>query len=430
MRILFLLVCLGLGGCDGARAPRTTESGEDAVLRALVDSLLPSLERVSGLVARAPVRVERRSSEQVRAFVEEQLREEMPPERLAGIHATYALLGLIPDTLDLRALLLDLYTEQIVGYYDPETKTLYAVEQVPREALRPVLTHELVHALQDQYANLDSLISPERGNDRQIAAQAAFEGHATLVMLGLLASEATGAPVDPATLPNPGEQLRLGLEDQNSEFPVFRRAPRTLREMLMFPYAAGAAFVQALWRADAPGDGRAVPLGTNLPQSTEQVLWPADAFLASRDAPTELRSAGGAAWPVVYENTLGAFETRLFLEQHLGAGAGNARGWDGDRFYLLENPGGGHALVWISIWDDVESADRFVTAVRHIIDAGSLAAAGTVSAATLEDRPIVRVVLVPSDRDPAAVPPLDVHCADTSGAEISCGGTAEKSEEE
>src|SRR5690606_21489386 len=106
------------------------------------------------------------------AYVEAQLTDEMPPEELEGVHATYALLGLIPDTLDLRALLLDLYTEQIVGYYDPETKTLYAVEGVQREALRPVLAHELVHALQDQHANLDSLISRERGNDRQVAAQA------------------------------------------------------------------------------------------------------------------------------------------------------------------------------------------------------------------------------------------------------------------
>jgi hypothetical protein len=413
---LLLLAC-------GDAPPRPTgENGENDALRALVDSLLPALEEASGLSALSEVRVERRSSEQVRAFVERQLDDEMPAARMEGVHATYALLGLIPDTLDLRALLLDLYTEQIIGYYDPETETLYAVEQVERAALRPVIAHELVHALQDQHASLDSLISPDRGNDRQIAAQAALEGHATLVMFGLLAAEATGQPVDPAMMPNPAEQLRAGLEQESSEFPVFRRAPRAIREMLMFPYASGAAFVQALWRAVPAGSERPVPLGEHLPQSTEQVLHPTDAFLGVRDDPTELRFAPDTGWTVLYENTLGAFETRLFLEEHLGSG--DAAGWDGDRFRLLQDPAGQRALIWASIWDDAGSATAFAAAAQRVLDGGSLDADGAVSTATLEARPIVRIVLTGPGLGAVHVPMLDVHCADQSGDASPCAATA------
>src|SRR5690554_2570857 len=106
-RSLLALSLLFVVSCGDAGSTGTTDSGEPAELRSLVDTLLPALESLSGLTATGPVRVERRSVAQVRAYVEAQLTDEMPPEELEGVHATYALLGLIPDTLDLRALLLD-----------------------------------------------------------------------------------------------------------------------------------------------------------------------------------------------------------------------------------------------------------------------------------------------------------------------------------
>ena len=388
-----------LAGCGGdapagrGAAADTAATGEPAALRALADSLLPTLERLSGLAVTGPVRIEQRSVAQVRAYVEAQLAEELPPAALDGVQSTYALLGLIPDTLDLGALLLDLYTEQIVGYYDPESKTLYAVEGVPPEQLRPVVAHELVHALQDQHADLDSLISRERGNDRQLAAQAAIEGHAMLVMFALLTSEAAGDAVDPATVPNPADQLRAAMESPGAGLPVFRRAPRAMREMLLFPYVAGASFVQAFWRTGIDDD-RAPPLGDALPQSTEQVLWPIDRFIEDRDAPTEIRfddDAGG--WQTLYENTLGAFETRLFLDHHLQADTLHARGWDGDRFRLLQDADSARALVWYSIWDDQTAAGAFVAQLRRIVDAGGLSA--DIRTDALDGRPVVRVVIAP-----------------------------------
>ena len=57
-------------------------------------------------------------------------------------------------------------TEQIIGYYDPKTKVLYVVEGAPEEYVGITIMHELVHALQDQYVNLDSLEHITGDDDR------------------------------------------------------------------------------------------------------------------------------------------------------------------------------------------------------------------------------------------------------------------------
>ena len=52
----------------------------------------------------------------------------------AGSRAAYRLFGLLPDTLELRGLLLDLYAEQVAGYYDPDSTTLFGVAGADRDA--------------------------------------------------------------------------------------------------------------------------------------------------------------------------------------------------------------------------------------------------------------------------------------------------------
>ena len=385
----------------------------EARLRGSVDELLPRIEALAGLEARGPVRLALRDRAELREYVAARIEEEFPPEELEGIEGAYRALGLVPDTLDLRALLLDLLTEQVIGYYDPPTETLYLVAGVPREALEPVLAHELVHALQDQHVDLDSLVARERGNDRQTAAQAAIEGHATLVMMALIAERQTGQPVSPSMLPDLGQQLRPALEAENEQFPVFRSAPRILRETLLFPYLGGASFVQSLWRA-AGAERTPAPLDTLLPQSTEQVLHPDERFIRARDEPTEIRlgepgGGTGAGWRTVYENTLGELEASVLLGEHLGSGAEQAaRGWDGDRYRLLEGPGGGRALVWYSVWDSAAAADRFAEAYCRVLERRAERRHGRVERLEVQGRPVVRVVdaerAVPLDSIP--VPPL------------------------
>ena len=386
--LLAVLLSAGAGtGCDGQDAGGL----DDDRLRVMIDSLLPGIAEASGLEVRRSVSFAVQPRSEVRSFIEGQLRDELTPEELDGMDRVYKGLGLLPDTLDLRALLLELYTEQVVGYYDPRTDRLYVVEGATPETVAPVVAHELVHALQDQHADLDSLVARERGNDRQVAAQAAAEGQATLVMMALQASQLSGQPIDPGSLPDLGPLLRPALEAENQQYPVFQNAPRIIQETLLFPYLSGAAFVQELFRAHT-GAGVPVPFGPQLPQSTEQVMNPRTHFLADRDAPTELTlSEPDEGWEAAYSNTLGQLEVGIFLTEHLGDGEATADGWDGDRYVLLRGPADRHAVVWYSVWDDDAAADRFADAYRRTLGARP-SRVGRVERAEVGGRPVVTVV--------------------------------------
>ena len=162
----------------GREAPPPAET--DAGLDAKAKTVIPAVERAVGLKFRSPPKLAIRTKEQVRAYLEHKLEADLPPAELAGVTAAYRLFGLIPDTLDIHRLLLALYSEQVAGYYDPDSATLYVVQGADPTQVRLVMAHELVHALQGQYVPLDSLLSLHGDNDRRTAAQAVMEGQATL----------------------------------------------------------------------------------------------------------------------------------------------------------------------------------------------------------------------------------------------------------
>lgn len=403
-RPLFAFLALLVLGTASCRPDATETLPGDAVvdtdsprdLARMVERILPALERLSGLDRVEPLRVRRQSRDGAREYMRRRMAEEMPPEELDAARRTYVALGMLPDTLDLEALLVDLYTEQVLGYYDPGERTLFIVTGQNAGDLQSVMAHELVHALQDQHTNLDSLIARERGNDRQTAAHAAMEGHALLVMFAFLAEQATRQPVDPTTLPDPAQEMAGAIDAQNSEFPVFRRAPPVIRETLLFPYVSGAGFVHALWSSVRPRERYPAPLDSLLPQSTEQVLRPRERFVQMRDEPiTVTVPAPPAHWRVVRQNDFGQLETALFLTQHLGPGARTAAdGWGGDAYVLL-NRDGNDVLDWWSAWDTDDEADRFADAVLRA------AAARTgrqvmVQRRPVSDRPGVRVIDAPA----------------------------------
>jgi hypothetical protein len=369
--------------------------GRSADINVMVDSVLPRLQVISGLTRRRDIDMQMQSRDSLRRYIEARMTEELPAAELEGIRATYVALGLLPPTLDLRALLLDLYTEQVAGYYDPKTKKLFVVEDAPRALLKPTVVHELVHALQDQHTDLDALIARERGNDRQTAAQAAIEGHATLVMAVFLAEQEARTQLDPRTLPDIGSTIRTSMEQQKEQFPVFRSAPRILRETLLFPYVAGAGFVRQLWIRPLEtgfGDPYPAPLGERLPQSTEQVMHPDSRFMVSKDDPTELQFESRGNDTVVRENTMGELETSIWLSEHLGEEAAKlAQGWDGDRYRLLRlGADSTHALVWYSIWDSDGASNSFADAARRI--AQKRGRPFRIERITIDQRPVVRVV--------------------------------------
>ena len=320
---------------------------------------IPGIEKATGLTFKSAPKIEARSRDDVRSFLERRFREDLPDEEIAGTQSAYRLLGLIPDTLDLRAFMLDLLTEQVVGYYDPETKVLYVVEEAPAEQVSVIISHELVHALQDQYMSLDSLQALRGDNDRQVAAHAVIEGQATLVqiqsMLG--GGDLAGA------IPGGWDRIRELIRESSTSMPVFSTAPRIIQETLIFPYLSGAEFMRSFQQL-RPGDA---PYG-DLPRSTEQVMH-TRAYFQQRDAPTTITLPNPRVGRARYQNNLGEFETRLFIYEHARDQALSVRGadgWDGDR-YMVVQTARGEAVVWVTVWDTPVDAAEFGEAVDRAI---------------------------------------------------------------
>lgn len=373
--VLLVIACGPDEAADGAEAPPSPATGladtvlvqtDDAELRELARAVLPELARRSGLELRDPVRIARRSRDELVGYLTFKLDADLPPERAEAVTTTYRLLGLVPEGFDLREILLSVYTEQVAGFYDPDSVALFVMDDQPANSLQTVLVHELVHAVQDQATDLDSLTSPERGNDRQVAAQAAIEGHATVVMLEHLMEEASGQAVDLSEIPDFTRQVRPALESLRGQYPALSGAPRVIQEALLFPYLEGAGYVQALWQAQS---GRPAPFGPHLPGSTEQVLETARDPGSVRDVPTRVTFEGSALGEALYENGMGAMEVRILLEEVAGADlSGVDVGWDGDRYALFRGPDGAPSLTWFSVWDSTDDRDAFVERLGPALD--------------------------------------------------------------
>jgi hypothetical protein len=363
------LVLAGLQlGCAPAESSQALTQEE---LERTVERLLPATAELSGLEERRTPRVAIRSRSTLERYLREQIARDLPPERASALTAVYARLGLVPDTLQLAALLEALLLEQIVGYYDPATDTLYVVDRVHPDSVEIVLVHELVHALQDQHSDMDSLLRAlEADNDRSTAARAAIEGHATFVMTEWQLEQMSGRHVDLSALPSLAE-IGQGLD--LAGLPGMDRlgsAPRFVRESLLFPYLGGLGFMQGYWAARTD---RPVPIGGHLPQSSEQILHPERSFGPDLDEPTRLVfvTATPEGWEEVHADGLGEFEIRILLEELLGdraAAEREAAGWDGDRYRLLSR-GDEEVLMWTSVWDAPADATEFEAAVSRALRA-------------------------------------------------------------
>lgn len=396
-----LVALAGAAGCGGSEAASTDAASADTALERMARDLVPEVERRAGLAFREPPRLARASRERLEAFLQDELSEQLPEERARAVRDVYARMGLMPDTLDLRGLLRGLYLEQVVGYYDPAADTLFVRNDVATSRVRTVLLHELVHALQDQHLDLDSLMDARHGsNDAGTAAQAALEGHATFVMAEWELSATTGGEVDLTRMPDLSGLISPSALDSLPSMPALSGAPRIVRETLIFPYLGGLSFIQELWRG-APE--RPSPLGRYLPASTEQVLHAGRLLSDPPDAPTDLRFGDPSGpWSEAYTDGLGELETRILLEVHLGdedRARSAAAGWDGDRYRLLRTPEGAEALVWITVWDSDEEAEAFRAAVAEAWGARYGSEDGRtvrVERADRDGRPVVRLLDLPA----------------------------------
>jgi hypothetical protein len=352
---LIVLACAALsiaacrGNADAGTGPYADKVAED----------VPLIEHALGVKYKRPPKIEVRSREQVREFLLAKVKTPEAQKQLANEETIFKLLGMIPDTMHLATFYVRVLTEQIIGYYDPSTKILYVVDGAPEEYVGITIMHELVHALQDEYVNLDSLEHISGDDDRAAAAQAVVEGEATYEQVYITVG---GAGNIAAQLPGGWESMRQTIRDAQATQPIFASAPMVIQETLLFPYINGADFVR---RFKERVKNR-LPLDS-LPISTKQVMHDSAYFTPHRDLPSEIALPPIAG--TVDTNDFGEFGTRLYIFQHTKDREQSIRasnGWDGDRYALVKTPGG-HALVWVSVWDTPTDAAEFMSAIDAVM---------------------------------------------------------------
>jgi hypothetical protein len=319
--------------------------------------IIPQVERAVGLKFKRPPVVAVRSRDQLRLYLERKVRHEYPPAELRAEARAYRAFRLVADTVDLLKMQLDLLQEQVAGFYDPDSTTLFVIAGGDPMTLRAVISHELVHALQDQYTNLNAIRHARRQSDRQTAGQAVMEGQATVA--GMLALTSLTA----AQLAERWDQVRSGVRDQQESFGQLAAAPLILRESLLFPYIAGAEFILGFETRRTDPDAQ--PFNARLPVSTEQILH-ASRYTAG-ERPVRVSLAPSPGDTLVYDDDFGEFGARVALRSwgvSEPEAIAAAAGWNGDRYVILGTRAG-TALVWATAWDTPQDAVDFERTLRR-----------------------------------------------------------------
>ena len=329
---------------------------------ALMDAVEGQVVALRGLETLRPVERALMTQEQLVEYVTADFEADFSSADARDYALTLAAFDTVDPDIDMYNLLLDLYAEQIAGFYDTEMEQIVVIAGAGPMGQMERLTyaHEYTHALQDQHFDLEALglgeDAEEKYDDEYLnAIRALVEGDATLLMQQFL-----------YTHYSTDEMMALLEEMEEVETSVFDSAPAVVSDGLMFHYTYGLAFAQALY--DKGGWAAIDAAYANPPRSTEHILHP-DRYLAG-DAPQivampPLTDTLGAGWRQVEANVLGEYFIGYYLGQQLSSReAGDAaEGWGGDRYAVHYRESDGALMMALHVaWDTPADAEEFVDA--------------------------------------------------------------------
>ena len=227
-------------------------------LFALVDELIKFSSDETGLPIKSTVKRTLTTRAAVESYLDEKFNEDEGAKRLERDEVVLKKFGLLDRDFELKPFLLALLKEQIEAYYDSKTKTVNILDWIDPDEQKPVMAHELTHALQDQHANLEKWddqtpddVSHDAAGDQDhlardemdTARDAVAEGQATAVMMDYILKPLGKSLVkDPEVL----DIVRANM-NSNEDSPVMSRAPLLLSESMLFPYREGLSFEQDIW---------------------------------------------------------------------------------------------------------------------------------------------------------------------------------------
>jgi len=342
-----------------------------------VDQILQFASKDTGFPIKHEVKRHLASRDEVSAYLEKSLRDDKDAQRLRRTELVLKKFGLLPQKFDFESSIVALMREQVAGYYDQKTKTMNLLDWVPAEQQRPVLAHELTHALQDQSFSLGKWLkrnSEDLDKKKDITPadiekdeadetlEAVVEGQAEAVMVDYLL-EPAGRSVWNA--PEVLAELDADMLKGDPDSVEFKNAPIFLKESLTFPYRYGVEFVAAMGQDG--GKSRAFAgLFKNPPQTTRQIMEPKTYLSGERIDPLPMPNLRDIFKD--YERfdvgAMGEYDVSILIDQYAGTEASHSLypSWRGGYYYAGRPKGEANAplgLLYVSRWSTAEKAAQF-----------------------------------------------------------------------
>ena len=368
---------------SNAEAPEneTTISSQEAEeLFRSVDQILKFASQESALPVHSAVKRRLTSRDEVTAYLEKHLAEDEDAQRLKRSELVLKKFGLLPRNFDLQKFLIALLREQVAGYYDPKTKTVNLLNWIGVDQQRPVLAHELTHALQDQSFGLEKWMKAggtdlglEKKNptpdeiqqdEVQTARQAVVEGQAMVVLIDYML-----APTGQSILSSPqiAQALKAGMLVGTPDSLQFRNAPIFMKEILTFPYRYGLDFVTDVLTAQGKEKAFA-GIFRNPPQTTREIMEPKTYLAGQRVPPLPVPDFVHLTknYQKFDVGAMGEFDVALLVDEY--AGVDNSKElypeWRGGYYYAAKpkgDPSAALALLYVSRWSTPEAAADFAS---------------------------------------------------------------------
>lgn len=312
-----------------------------------VDDILQFASEHTGLPILHSVKKKLASREEVAKYVEARMKEQGNGERFDRSALSLKKLGLLPREFNLREYMLALYKEQVEGWYDAHSKTVYLLDWVAPDVQKPVMAHELVHALQDQSFDLEKWLNVAKDSkddtaqmildEQRTARQAVVEGQAMIVLFDYQLTP-VGQSVESA--PDLVASMKSSMLDEGST-PMYAKAPIYLREAMLFPYTYGMEFSRAVLGKRGKQAAFA-GVFEHPPFDTREIMQPAT-YLSAEPQPqlkvVPLEKILGHDWRRDDFSGLGEIDLRVILRQWGGSEIASklTPAWRGGYYMALKN---------------------------------------------------------------------------------------------
>jgi hypothetical protein len=359
----------------------TPEQGKE--LFRSVDELIKFASEETGLPVKHEVKRTLTTRVAVEKYLTDKFNDDEDSKRMQRGEIVLKKFGLLDRDFNLKPFMLALLKEQIAGYYDSKTKTVYMLDWVDPETQKPVLVHELTHALQDQHTDLekwgdqtpaDVSHNATEDNDHlakdemDTARTAALEGQAMAVFL-----DYSLKPSGRSIIKNPEILDQMQNQSAGDDSPVLARAPLLLSESLLFPYKDGLSFEQDVWM-DKGRDAAFSGVLDRPPASSWEVINPR-AYEQSKPSPVlvlpDIHGLLNKRYRAYDVGQVGQLDLRILAQIFGGEGAARelTPAWDGGIYWagqLLsaktpeeQDSTKSIALLYLSAWKNNASAQVF-----------------------------------------------------------------------